>query len=100
MRSDYQVIEARTGLEVLEQLRTSEIDVLLLDLMMPEMNGFEVLGHLRTEKSEMLQCVIVLTAASDKDLARLRGEEVFRVIRKPFDIGELSRAIDECVRRR
>lgn len=98
-RSDYQVLEARTGSEVLEHIRKSQFDVLLLDLMMPGVNGFEVLEHLRTERPEMLRCVIVITAASDKDLARLRSKEIFRVIRKPFDIRDLDRAIAECLRR-
>lgn len=98
LRGGYTVVEARTGREVLEQLRTRKIDILLLDLMMPEVSGFEVIDQLRVERPEVLQRVIVVTALADKDLARLRSEDVFHVLRKPFDIRELLTVIEACSR--
>ena len=55
-----------------------------------------VIDYLRTERPAMLQCVIVITAASGRDLARLRDEDVFRVLRKPFEIQELLATIEAC----
>ena len=83
VRAGYEVVEASTGKEA-------------LDLMMRDVTGFDVIDYLRTERPPMLQCVIVLTAASGKDLARLCDEDVFRVLRKPFEIQELLSAIADC----
>lgn len=95
-RAGYEVLEASTGQEVLDLIRREEVGVVLLDLMMRDVGGFEVIEHLRSERPEMLRCVIVVTAASGKDFARLPSEDVFRVLRKPFEIQELLTTIEEC----
>lgn len=67
-----QVLKARNGREALEVLSNTCPDLILLDLMMPEMDGFEVLDALRGSESTRCIPVIVLTARllSDADLER------------------------------
>jgi len=83
----YSVIAAGDGLEALEALRRYHVDVLLLDLMMPRLNGWELLSRLEQEALAP-PSVIVLTAAHD-----LRGVErhplVRATVRKPFDLDHL-----------
>jgi CheY-like chemotaxis protein len=62
---DLQVIEATNGREVLTHLAQGAPDLLLLDLLMPEMDGFEVLHQLRADKRAMNLPVLVVTG---KDL--------------------------------
>jgi len=96
VRAGYEVLEASTGKEALDLIKREPVGVVLLDLMMRGVTGFDVIDYLRTERPAMLQCVIVITAASGRDLARLRDEDVFRVLRKPFEIQELLATIEAC----
>jgi CheY-like chemotaxis protein len=99
IRVGYRVETARNGEEAIETIVGSEFEAIILDLMMPKVDGFEVIERLeRMGGSERLKrCVIVLTAVSEKDLRKLDGSRVFRVIRKPFDLAELVAAVSECV---
>jgi DNA-binding response OmpR family regulator len=88
-------VVAGTGLTGLELARTLAPDVVLLDLMLPDISGFEVCRRLRTDRSTMLTPIVMLTALNDAD-NRVRG---FRVganayVTKPYGIAELFRAIE------
>jgi CheY-like chemotaxis protein len=77
---------------------TQTYDAFVLDLMMPVMNGIEVINHLEQAAPKGLtQCVVVLTAASNRDLAKIQGKPVYPIIRKPFDMGELVNTIRGCI---
>src|SRR5437867_3069397 len=78
VRAGYEVLEASTGQEALDLIKREPVGVVLLDLMMRGVTGFEVIDYLRTDRPAMLRCVIVVTAASGKDLARLSDQDVFR----------------------
>jgi DNA-binding response OmpR family regulator len=86
---------ARDGNEAIAQLRRKEYDLLILDLMLPERNGFEVLQFLKAERQPMLRRTIVITAATDATLRHFNTDLVHSMIRKPFDIGELTAALRE-----
>ena len=60
------VSQAATGLEALEQVREGGVDVLLLDLTMPELDGYQVLAQLREER---LQCKTIVISADIQDEA-------------------------------
>lgn len=96
-RANIVVDIARDGQAGLDRLNHESYDVVLLDLMLPGTNGFDVIRTLKATRSEVLARTIVLTAASDRmlrdfDDARL----VRRVIRKPFDIDDLVAAVRSC----
>jgi signal transduction histidine kinase/CheY-like chemotaxis protein len=93
---EYEVFEAVNGQDGLDQLESMETnpDIILLDLMMPVMDGFEFLEQIKKIDSQSRIPILVVTAAdlNEKDLARLRGG-VENIIQK----GEMTRdqIIDE-----
>lgn len=93
----HQVLEAHNGLEALEQIRTKLPDIVLLDVMMPELDGFETLRMLR-EFSNIP--VIMLTAKGDES-DRVYGLELGAddYVAKPFGPRELSSRIRAVLRR-
>ncbi len=94
---DHQVIEAHSGLEALDALRKKLPDLLILDVMMPDLDGFETLRMLR-EFSDIP--VIMLTAKgeeNDKVLGLELGADDY--ITKPFGPRELSSRIKALFRR-
>ncbi|HEX6385400.1 MAG TPA: response regulator, partial [Anaerolineae bacterium] len=64
-RQGHRVAAAGGGREALEQMEASRFDVVLLDIMMPEMNGFEVLERLKAEPKWQHIPIIVVSAAND-----------------------------------
>jgi two-component system KDP operon response regulator KdpE len=93
----YRVIEAANGLEALEQVRDQLPDLVLLDVMMPELDGFETLQLLREISTVP---VIILTAKRDEDDI-VRGLELGAddYITKPFSPRELTSRVNAVLRR-
>lgn len=81
---------AANGFEALEKLRTRSYDLLLLDLMMPMMSGYDVVEHMKSMENR--PAVIVVTAIHDDDATvnRLDGHVVSSILRKPFDVSAAS----------
>jgi CheY-like chemotaxis protein len=78
-----QVSIARNGVEALQQLTATKPDLMLLDLMMPEMDGFEVVSAMRNDDRWRAIPIVVITAKdlTDTDRARLNGN-VAKIFRK------------------
>jgi DNA-binding response OmpR family regulator len=90
----YDPVVAGDGETGLEMARRVNPDVVLLDLMLPDINGFDVCRRLRTERQTMLTPVVMLTALNDAE-NRIQG---FRVganayVTKPYGVEELFDAI-------
>lgn len=66
------VIEARDGEEALEKIRETKPNIIMLDVMMPKINGFDVLKQLKSDSETADIPVIILTALSD-DQKRRQG---------------------------
>ena len=82
----YATVSAESGAEALSLARASRPDLILLDIMMPEMNGFDVCEILRKDTALQTVPVIFLTALDD-DTSRLRGLEMMAddYLTKPFN---------------
>ena len=78
-------------------LRAKEYGAILLDLMLPRVNGFEVMRELKALNPDILKKTIVLTAASDLTLREFDETQVRKLLRKPFSISELVAAVDQCL---
>ena len=90
LEDDYEVIYAENGKEALEQIREhlDRLSIILLDLVMPEMDGFAVLEYLRGDERMKQIPVIVLTADKNAELTALQhGAADF--ITKPFNLPEV-----------
>ena len=97
----YQVLEAESGLAALETVMQSQPDLILLDVMMPEMDGFEVCRQLKQDEQTRLIPVIFITALSDRQ-ARISGIEAGGddFLSKPFDRLELAARVKSLVRQK
>ncbi len=93
----FQVVEAYNGSQALEQIRTNLPDLVLLDVMMPDIDGFEVLRMIRETNNIP---VIMLTAKGDEE-DRIKGLELGAddYITKPFSPRELVSRVRAVLRR-
>src|SRR5260370_8435112 len=78
----YRVIEASNGLEALDQLRENLPDLIVLDVMMPEMDGFETLRSMR----EVSTVPVIMLTVRQNEQARIQGLDLHTddYITKPF----------------
>jgi DNA-binding response OmpR family regulator len=98
-REDYDITEAASGVEALEKMKDQSFDLLILDIMMPMKDGFEVLKEMRQEIDEKL-LVIILTALgeTEKVVEGLQlGADDYVV--KPFEPRELVARVESVLRR-
>nr|MBF0221922.1 response regulator transcription factor [Desulfobulbaceae bacterium] len=101
MKAGYQVICAESGEEALEKLGTEKPDLIILDLMLPGMNGLEVCKHIKKTDSLKNIPVVMLTAKSE-EVDIITGLEIGAddYITKPFSPKILIARIKNALRRR
>ncbi|BCL36388.1 two-component system response regulator [Nostoc sp. MS1] len=97
----YAVIEADGGIAAIEMVRQQKPDLILLDVMMPGMDGFEVCRILKQDEHTRLIPVIFITALNDRR-SRIRGIEVGAddFLSKPFDRVELTARVKSLVQQK
>lgn len=89
-REGYRVDTAKNGLEALEKLRKDRVNVIISDIMMPKMDGFELLRKIRSNLDFKNTYVVLLTAkAHEADLVRGLDLGANDYITKPFSFSEL-----------
>jgi len=96
-RIGYNVDVAADGVEAVLRMGLVEFDVIILDLMMPNLDGFAFINTLEANDPERLRRIIVTSAASPAVIReRLEGQP-FDLVAKPFDIHELRRRVRACI---
>jgi DNA-binding response OmpR family regulator len=96
-REGYCVDIASDGVEAVLKLGVSEYDVIILDLMMPHLDGFSFMNTLAEVAPERLKRIIVTSAASPTVIReRMRGAP-FAILPKPFDIRQLAERVRLCI---
>ena len=97
-RSGYETVEAYDGEDGLSKARSANPDLILLDVMLPKMNGFDVCKSLRDEGNNVP--VIILTAR-EEEADKVRGLEIGAddYITKPFSMRELIARVGANIRR-
>jgi len=99
--NEYEVFTAGNGREGLEKFKEQRPDVILLDVIMPIMDGHEMLEALRKQPDGQGVSVIMLTARSQsQDIARANICGIDDYIVKPFDLSELLEKIESVVEHR
>lgn len=93
----FTVDTARDGEEAIVKLQDGVVyNVILLDLMMPRVNGYDVLRHLGNTRPELLRRTIVATAVPDREIQRQISQPVFKVHHKPFELPKLIADLRLC----
>lgn len=92
-RSGFDVAVARDGFEAIERIATDDFDVVLLDVMMPKLDGFGVVRQMQSTYPAMLSRTLLVTASHLKTLQQL---PVRGIITKPFSVNELLSETQKC----
>ena len=95
-RQSFAVDTARDGEEAIERLDQDGYNLILLDLMMPRVDGFGVLEHLKETNPAKLNCTIVASALPESEVKRRFPQPVYKIHTKPFDMQRLLADIREC----
>ena len=98
--SDYEIIGAQGGKECLELLKKQAPDLILLDIMMPNMDGWDVCAKIKSNKKTENIPIAFLTAKTDpisKGIGRLASSDY---IEKPFNVKDLKKRIDTLLKKK
>jgi len=95
-REELRVPTARDGAEAMAELRNAHFVVVLLDLMMPRVSGWDVIDWLKEHPDRRPHSLVVVTAADREVFAALDPHVVNAIVVKPFDIYELAGYVQRC----
>ncbi|NQU44128.1 response regulator [bacterium] len=94
----YDVITAYDGLDTMERVKEEKPDLVLLDIMMPVIDGIEVLRQMKADEETRHIPVVMLTAASRSEmLAKAMKAGAVDYIAKPFEPEQVQEAIDKAL---
>ena len=88
-REQFSVDTARDGEEAITLLDADGYNLVLLDLMMPKVDGYAVLRYMEQHHADLLPCTIIASAVSESDILRNFQLPVYRIHAKPFDMARL-----------
>lgn len=91
-REGFRVVDAFNARDGLEQLRQEKFDLALLDVMMPEMDGLQMLAELRREH-ESLPVIMMTAVSTPETVASALRDQACDFLAKPFDVDEMVKAI-------
>jgi DNA-binding response OmpR family regulator len=96
-REGYVVQEAADGVEAVLKLGLSDYDVIVLDLMMPNLDGFAFISTLAERDAARLKRIIVTSAASPSVIEGRMRATPFDTVSKPFDLKDLVSRVRACI---
>jgi DNA-binding response OmpR family regulator len=94
----HEVVIARDGLQALERVKCQDFDLMLLDVMLPKLDGWAVLEAVRAKSS--LPIILLTALGSTEDVVKGLSLGADDYLRKPFEIRELEARIHSVTRRR
>lgn len=99
-RDHYELAEAGNGRAALEAMRRGDADCVILDLMMPEVSGWDVLEERSHDPNLSKIPVVVISANREPAVAQAIGQNIAAFVPKPFDLDTLHAVVQSCVRPR
>ncbi|HEY6843285.1 MAG TPA: response regulator [Thermoanaerobaculia bacterium] len=96
-RAGFEVDFANDGREALDKSIADSYDAIMLDLILPNFTGMQVLERLKKEKPEALRKVIIITGASRAVVEQVDTSGVHALLLKPFDIQDVIRVTSSCI---
>jgi DNA-binding NtrC family response regulator len=95
-KEGHQVFEAHSGKEALERIRSQDVELAVIDLMMPGMNGLEFFQTLKALRPEVIALMISAQATVEVAVSAIKGG-IYDFITKPFRLGEMKKAIAKAL---
>lgn len=96
IKEGYNVVSAKNGEEAVNKVKTQKIDLILMDIAMPKLNGVEAIKEIRKIKPKMPYIMITAFTDASKGL-NVSGSECFL---KPFDLSYLLKSVKAKLRSR
>lgn len=93
----YEVIKAENGADCLKQLEQGLPDLVILDIMMPGMSGWDVAAHMKENEKWNTVPIVFLTAKGDDMSIGMGGLASEEYIVKPFDVVKLMECVDRIL---
>jgi two-component system chemotaxis response regulator CheY len=98
-REEYEMLEASNGLEALAQMRAVRPDLVIMDLVMPLLSGWDVLRERAADPSLLRIPVLVISASNIQNNGdALLAHHVCGVIAKPFELDSILATVERCLR--
>jgi len=95
-RANYHVDTAASGREAIDRTERTEYDAIVLDLMMPAMDGVEVLARL-SDRPMKPKFVVIMSAAPPDAITKAMTPNVFATLQKPCGINEIVATVGACI---
>ena len=92
----YEVESAKDGADAIQHLDSGKFQLVLLDLMMPRVDGYAVIEHMKASRPDLLRCTIIASAVPEVEIRRTVPGPVPRIHIKPFDMTRLIADIRSC----
>ena len=99
LEDDYKVLTATNGEEALEKIEKENLDIVLLDIRMPEMDGIEVLRRIR-EMSENVDVIVITAVSTMRTAIEAMKLGAYDYITKPFEVDEVIVSINKALEKR
>ena len=97
LQRDFVTDVCADGAEAIEKLKSGKYAAIVLDLLMPPPDGYDVMDELLKSRPEMRRRTVVMTAAlSPREKQRLKDYPIADLIAKPFDVEALLAAVKKC----
>lgn len=97
-RAGFDPVEAIDGQHAIEELDAGEFDAVVLDLMMPRVDGFGVVEHLIETQPRMLEKTLVMTAFP-RTAVTARLHHLCQIVSKPFEMQDFIQLVRDCAGR-
>lgn len=92
-----QVDEAEDGMEAIEKINENDYDIMILDYMMPELTGIEMLKKVDSESIKDTYVLMLTAKAQEKDQLQAKEAGVDYFMKKPFSPMELYQIVEELI---
>ena len=97
---NYELVDFENGKDAYDYLQNNKVDLAILDLMLPGMNGYDILKFIRS-KTSLKDLPVIILSAKDKELDKIMGLDLGAddYLTKPFSVLELAARIRSLLRR-
>ena len=95
--NNFAVSKAIDGLEAYEKLNNDEFDLMILDIQIPKLNGFELLTKLKNENKKIPKTLIVSACAMDSDINKAKELGINDYLTKPIDIAGFLATVKKLI---